>query len=232
MSTLLEGAGIAAFEGFAPAHLDPRPDLVVVGNAVRRDNPEAVECERLAIPRLSMPEALARHDAISRAAVAGHRGRVVKTTGDGVHAVFDDPLDAVAATIEMQQALADSGATGGIALHVRCGIHAGVEEARDDDFFGRSVNRAARIMSVAHGGQVLLSQAVASLVEERLRLHPEDTRALYMAANGLVALGDRERGLAWARRARAVAPDDSMVLYNVGCIEALAGNADEACSPG
>jgi tetratricopeptide (TPR) repeat protein len=70
-------------------------------------------------------------------------------------------------------------------------------------------------------------QGVA-IAEEWLHLHPEDTRALYMAANGLVALGDRERGLTWARKARAVAPDEPMVLYNVGCIEALAGNADEA----
>ncbi len=67
-----------------------------------------------------------------------------------------------------------------------------------------------------------------AIAEEWLRLHPEDTRALYMAANGLVAVGDRERGLTWARRARAAAPDEPMILYNVGCIEALAGNTDEA----
>ena len=51
-------------------------------------------------------------------------------------------------------------ATGGIPLRVRCGLHAGVVERRDNDFFGSPVNRAARIMSAAHGGQVLLSQAV------------------------------------------------------------------------
>ncbi len=51
---------------------------------------------------------------------------------------------------------------------MRCGLHAGVEEHRDDDFFGRSVNRAARIMGVAHGGQILVSETVASLVDERL----------------------------------------------------------------
>src|SRR5439155_15985024 len=48
------------------------------------------------------------------------------------------------------------------------GMHAGVDERRDSDFFGRAVNRAARIMSVAHGGQMLLSQAVAVLVRDRL----------------------------------------------------------------
>ncbi|HXU56404.1 MAG TPA: adenylate/guanylate cyclase domain-containing protein, partial [Casimicrobiaceae bacterium] len=115
-----------------------------------------------------MRPALARHDAIARAAVQGHRGTVVKTAGDGVHATFDDPLDAISATLELQQALDDPAATGGIALRVRCGVHVGVDERRDNDFFGPAVNRAARIMSVAHGGQVLLSEAVAMLVRGRL----------------------------------------------------------------
>ncbi len=51
---------------------------------------------------------------------------------------------------------------------MRCGLHAGVAEGRDNDYFGSTVNRAARIMSAAHGGQVLLSQAVAELVHDRL----------------------------------------------------------------
>ncbi|HEX9301935.1 MAG TPA: adenylate/guanylate cyclase domain-containing protein, partial [Casimicrobiaceae bacterium] len=115
-----------------------------------------------------MRPALARHDAIARAAVEAHRGAVVKTSGDGIHAAFGDPLDAVRAVIELQQALDDPEATCGVALRVRCGLHAGVVERRDNDFFGSAVNRAARIMSAAHGGQVLLSQAVAVLVRERL----------------------------------------------------------------
>ena len=68
----------------------------------------------------------------------------------------------------MQLALSDPEATNGVALNVRCGLHAGVDERRDNDFFGPVVNRAARIMSAAHGGQILLSQAVVSLVGERL----------------------------------------------------------------
>ena len=115
-----------------------------------------------------MPEALARHDALVRATVDGNGGRVVKMLGDGVHAVFNDPRDAISAAVALQQALADPTATNGIALKVRCGMHAGVEEHRDNDFFGRSVNRAARIMGVAHGGQILISETVASLVDERL----------------------------------------------------------------
>jgi class 3 adenylate cyclase len=115
-----------------------------------------------------MRPALARHDAIARHAVEQHRGIVVKMSGDGLHAAFEDPLDALAATLELQLALADPEQTGGIALRVRCGLHAGVAERRDNDFFGASVNRAARIMSAAHGGQVLVSQAVGALLRGRL----------------------------------------------------------------
>src|ERR1700688_2527083 len=114
-----------------------------------------------------MRPALAHHDAIVRTCVEGNQGRVVKMSGDGVHAVFADPLDAVRATLELQRKLAEPEATEGVALQVRCGMHAGVDERRDNDFFGSGVNRAARIMSVAHGGQVLLSQAVAAFVGDR-----------------------------------------------------------------
>src|SRR5258705_12315044 len=108
-----------------------------------------------------MAGALAAHDALSRAAVEGNRGIVVKMTGDGMYAAFDDPLDAVNATVALQQALSDPVATNGISFRVRYGLHFGVVERRDDDLFGSSVNRAARIMKAAHGSQVLLSQAVA-----------------------------------------------------------------------
>jgi len=52
-----------------------------------------------------MSQALAAHDALARNAVETHHGQVVKTTGDGVHAVFDHALDALAATVDLQQAL-------------------------------------------------------------------------------------------------------------------------------
>ena len=115
-----------------------------------------------------MPHAQARHDALARAAVEDHRGAVVKTMGDGLHAAFADPLDAVRAALQLQRALAEPAATGGIALRVRCGMHAGTVERRDNDYFGSAVNRAARIMSAAHGGQILLSQAVVAAIHERL----------------------------------------------------------------
>jgi predicted ATPase/class 3 adenylate cyclase len=115
-----------------------------------------------------MRVALAQHDALARGVVERNHGTVVKMAGDGVHAAFLDPVDALSATLELQRSLADPALTHGIGLAVRCGLHAGVDERRDNDFFGRSVNRAARIMSAAHGGQILVSEAVAALIRERL----------------------------------------------------------------
>ena len=126
-----------------------------------------------------MNAALAQHDALVQHCVTGHGGRVVKTTGDGVHAVFDDPLDGVRAALDLQLALLEPAATAGVPLRVRCGLHAGANTRRGDDFYGTAVNRAARLMSVAHGGQVLLSAAVRMLVHDRLppeiALHPLGT---------------------------------------------------------
>jgi non-specific serine/threonine protein kinase len=64
--------------------------------------------------------------------------------------------------------------------------------------------------------------------EEHLRLRPDDVRALYMGANGLVALGETARGLEWADRALALDPEDALLLYNVACIKSLAGAGDDA----
>lgn len=67
-----------------------------------------------------------------------------------------------------------------------------------------------------------------ALVEARLERVPDDPRARYLGANALVALGERGKGLAWARMARNLDPDDSMLLYNLGCIHALAGDPEES----
>jgi len=115
-----------------------------------------------------MSQALALHDALARSSVELHGGSVVKKTGDGIHAVFDDASAALAATLELQLALHDSAVSSGAPLRVRCGLHRGIVEHRDGDYFGSTVNRAARIMTAAHGGQILLSQAVAESVRECL----------------------------------------------------------------
>jgi predicted ATPase/class 3 adenylate cyclase len=116
----------------------------------------------------AMSNALAEHDDIARRAVERNRGVVVKMTGDGMYAAFADPLDAVVATASMQRELAELAERSGMALRVRAGLHVGMVERRNDDLFGSTANRAARIMKAAHGGQILVSQAVADSIRERL----------------------------------------------------------------
>lgn len=123
--------------------------------------------------RQAMAEALAWHDQTLRRCIESHGGEVVKRTGDGVHAAFADAKAAVAATVDIQQAMQGGaapteGAAAPLALSVRCGLHAGYDEAREGDYFGPEVNRAARIMSVAHGGQMLLSDALATQLQTDL----------------------------------------------------------------
>jgi predicted ATPase/class 3 adenylate cyclase len=115
-----------------------------------------------------MAAALARHDAILNEAVDRAGGKVVKTTGDGLLAVFDSVTDTLSATIEAQRSLLAEawGPTG--PLRVRMGVHAGDTESRGGDYFGPAMNRAARIMAAGHGGQVLLSAAAAGLSDGRL----------------------------------------------------------------
>lgn len=115
-----------------------------------------------------MRAALELHDALAQAAIEKYSGSIVKRTGDGFHAAFDDPLDALMAAVAFQTSLAALSSTSGLTLEVRCGMHAGNVERRDGDYFGPPVNHAQRIMAAAHGGQILLSQAVADLVDDRL----------------------------------------------------------------
>ena len=105
----------------------------------------------------AMAAALARHDEILNQAVAQAGGSVLKTTGDGMIAVFDSVSDSLSAAIDSQGGLEQEqwGPTG--PLLVRMGIHSGDTESREGDYFGPAMNRAARIMAAGHGGQVLVS---------------------------------------------------------------------------
>src|SRR6478672_3321333 len=82
----------------------------------------------------AMARALPRHDEILRDAVEAHHGSIVKSTGDGVHAVFAAAPDAVAAAIDAQLALTGEEWPDGLPLRVRMGIHTGEAELRDGDY--------------------------------------------------------------------------------------------------
>jgi class 3 adenylate cyclase len=116
----------------------------------------------------AMKVALSRHDVILRDVVGTHGGRVVKTTGDGLHAVFATAPEATAAAVDAQRRLMAEVWTMPEPLRVRMGLHTGNAEMRDGDYFGSAVNRAARVAAVAHGGQVVLTSASAALVRESL----------------------------------------------------------------
>ncbi len=120
----------------------------------------------------AMGEALSRHDEILHDCVAAHGGRVIKHTGDGVFAVFEDgqPLQCALA-IRRRISAADWGAIG--PLRIRIALHAGEAEQRGADYFGSAVNRTSRLLYAAWGGQILLTDQVA-------RLHsPPESGALH-----------------------------------------------------
>jgi predicted ATPase/class 3 adenylate cyclase len=118
----------------------------------------------------AMRSALALHDALLREAIAAQGGHLVKSTGDGTFAVFTNAHEGVGAAVAAQLALAGADWPEGVVLRVRMGIHAGSATAQDGDYLGPTVNRTARLMSVAHGGQIVCSQTVAELVGDRFPL--------------------------------------------------------------
>ena len=118
---------------------------------------------------VEMRPALARQDELLQGIVAEHNGRLVKKTGDGVHAVFESAADGVAAALAGQLAISNEAwpkATG--PLRVRMGLHTGESQYRDGDYYGTEVNRAARVSGLAYGEQLLLSEATAALVRNSL----------------------------------------------------------------
>ena len=116
----------------------------------------------------AMHGVLARHDEIVRGAIESHGGHVVKTTGDGFHAAFATARDALDAALAAQQALTAEPPSQGVSVKVRMGVHTGEARARDGDYYGSSLNRAARLMAVGHGGQIVCSQATADLARDAL----------------------------------------------------------------
>jgi predicted ATPase/class 3 adenylate cyclase len=114
----------------------------------------------------AMNAALAMHDALFREVVPARRGVIFKTVGDAVCAVFERADDAIYAAVDAQRRLPQlswPSETG--ALRVRMGIHTGQAIERDNDYFGPALNRVARLMSIAHGGQAITSKATAAVIE-------------------------------------------------------------------
>src|SRR5215208_2864722 len=118
--------------------------------------------------RTTMSEALALHDRILRDAVEERGGYVFKTVGDAFCCAFPTTPDALEAALEAQRTLLSSEWQETGPLRVRMALHMGVAEERDGDYFGPPVNRVARLLSAAHGGQVLLSLPTHEMVRDQL----------------------------------------------------------------
>lgn len=117
-----------------------------------------------------MQRAHKRQEKIIRDAVAAHNGYAYKMIGDAFQIAFATARDALEAAIDAQHAL-NTESWGDIgAIRVRMALHTGVTEERGDDYVGPVLNRVARLMSAGHGGQILVSDAVQSLVRDRLAL--------------------------------------------------------------
>lgn len=136
----------------------------------------------------AMGEILQIHDAVLRDSIEGNGGHIFKTVGDAFCAQFTDPVDAIRAAI-----VAQSGCSGLMVvdrpLRVRIAIHSGTAEHRDDDYFGPTLNRTARLLAIGHGGQTLVSLAALELSRGRV---PEGTLLFDLGVHRLKDLGQPE----------------------------------------
>src|SRR5205807_375646 len=107
----------------------------------------------------AMADALGVHDEIITKAVEAHDGVLLKARGEGdsSFAVFTRATDALGAALEAQRVLAKHAWPTGAELSVRMAIHTGETVEREGDYYGGTVNRAARLRSLADGGQIIVS---------------------------------------------------------------------------
>ena len=135
----------------------------------------------------SMQSALAQHDSLMRREIEAVGGTVFKTMGDAFCAVFPNSKAAVQAAVNAQIALHSEQWPDGITLKVRMAVHTGIAELRDHDYFGTTLNRSARILATAHGGQIILSEVTYSLCSD------EQNAGISFLSLGLHHLKDLEK---------------------------------------
>jgi len=138
----------------------------------------------------AMGRALAQHDALMSAVFAEHRGQVFKTMGDAFCVVFDSALDALVAAVAAQRQLAMAAWEETGPLRVRMALHSGEAQRRDGDYFGPTLNRVARLLATAHGGQTLLSAAAADRIRAAM---PPDISLRDLGERRLKDLSQPER---------------------------------------
>jgi predicted ATPase/DNA-binding SARP family transcriptional activator len=185
--------------------VDPLPDGVVtffltdiVGSTELWDRyPEA------------MAKALVRHEDVIADVVRVHTGRLLKSRGEGdaTLSVFARTTDAVAAAVALQRRLGNEAWPGGLELATRVALHTGEAHLRNGDYYGGTVNRAARIRGLATGGQVLVSRAVHDLVVD---VADADIHLVALGEHEMKGLQRREAVYALAGPGLAAPPSDSV----------------------
>jgi serine/threonine protein kinase/class 3 adenylate cyclase len=116
----------------------------------------------------AMQRGLARHDALLKNIIEAHGGYIFKMVGDACCAAFSTAREALEAALAAQRALLAERWDRSGPIRVRMALHTGVAEERDGDYFGPPLNRVARLLSAAHGGQVLLSSTTRGLCQDYL----------------------------------------------------------------
>jgi class 3 adenylate cyclase len=117
----------------------------------------------------AMMQALEHHLALLNAAIQAHHGVHFKTVGDAVQAAFPTAPDAVAAALDAQRALLQEAWPEPIGpIRVRMAVHTAAASPRDGDYLAPGLNRLARLLAAAHGGQVLLSLSTQDLARDAL----------------------------------------------------------------
>ena len=138
----------------------------------------------------SMSEALARHDELIPKTISDHSGHVFKGAGDGFCIAFASASQAVLAAAALQRAIWDEPWPEGCEIRVRVALHTGECIERSGDYFGPAVNRVARLVSSAHGGQTVMSRVTADLARSAL---PQGTTLRNLGILRLKDLGQPEQ---------------------------------------
>jgi predicted ATPase/class 3 adenylate cyclase len=168
----------------------PEPDIRPSGTVTFLFSDIEGSTARWERDREAMAAALVRHDALVRAALEARGAYVFKTMGDAFCAAFARPEQAVAAVLDAQRALASEDFSAVDGIRVRMALHLGKADERDGDYFGPPVNRVARLLSIGHGGQVLVSGTVADVLQGAL---PAQCSLRELGAHRLKDLSQPER---------------------------------------
>ncbi len=138
----------------------------------------------------AFPSLLDQHSRLLRDSFTANNGLVVSTEGDSFFVVFPSAVDAVSAALSAQGSLKDFSWDEGIVVQVRMGLHSGEGILGGDNYVGLDVHRAARIMAIAYGGQILISDSTRALVQGDL---PESANLTDLGEHRLKDLARPER---------------------------------------